>query len=634
MAAGGAVDQIKARLDIVDVVSEAVTLKKAGKSLKGLCPFHIEKTPSFIVFPETGTWHCFGCGEGGDMFGFVMRSQSVDFGEALKLLAARAGVELEIHERGPSGGGDLMARLYAANEAASAYFCSMLAGPAGAHVRSYLEGRGVSKESVEQFQLGFAPDIGSGLAHHLLQEGFGRVELLEAGLSGENESGGLYDRFRTRLIFPIRDVAGKIIGFGGRALAKESQPKYLNTPQTPLFDKGGSLYALDRARHEIRRTGQVVIVEGYMDALMAHQYGFTNVVAALGTAVTDRQLSLVKRWASELCFALDPDAAGQEATTRGLSVAMGAMERTATPVPTWKGFIDYVYKLKTNIKIISLPAGRDPDEVIKANPSEWSDLVKAALPVQDFFLERMRGRHDLSTAEGKAAAVDEAMAVIGDIPEPVQQAHYVQRLAHIVGVEESILLQQVRRQGRGRPSREQIMPARGRGGRPAAEAEGYCLALILKEPSLLDSEPRIRADHFGNQAYREILSMVVQYISTEKGAVEASPLVEWLKGEVDGALLETLDHVLEIESKEPVQFEGPLDKIYKAAALRLLADKLEVRRQQLAAMLAAKEDESDSVDDLEVARLLSDVMQGEHELMLLGGILPLRAIHKEVRNGG
>jgi DNA primase len=628
--AGGSVDQIKARLDIVDVVSEAMVLKKAGKSLKGLCPFHMEKTPSFIVFPETGTWHCFGCGEGGDMFSFVMRRQNVDFGEALKLLAARAGVELETPERAQLGDGDHIARLYAANEAACRYFHSMLAGPAGSQVRAYVEGRGVSSESTEQFQLGFAPDSGSGLAHHLLQEGYGRSEVLEAGLAGEGESGGLYDRFRGRLIFPIRDSAGKIIGFGGRALAKDAQPKYLNSPQTPLFDKGGTLYAVDRAKAEIRRTGQAVIVEGYMDALMAHQYGFTNVIAALGTAITERQLSLIKRWASELYFALDPDAAGQEATARGLSVAMGALDRAATPVPTWKGFVDYVYKLKTNIKIISLPGGRDPDEVIKADPSQWAELVKSALPVQDFFMERVRHRHDLSTAEGKAAAVEESMSVIGDIPEPVQQAHYVQRLASMVGVDETILLQQVRRQRQRRPEGQS-----GAAAKPTpvvgTDLESYCIALILKEPALLEREPKLEGKLFGNPAYREILRLVVEYASTTEA--DGNELVEWLRGQLSGPLQQLLEQLLAMESQQPVQFQGPLDKAYEAAAVNLMLGSLSLRRQQLEALSSSSDVEGETVDAADLDRMWLEIAIEAHRLDRLGSILPLRAIHKEVRNG-
>ncbi len=630
--AGDVVDQIKARLDLVDVVSEKVLLKKAGKTLKGLCPFHVEKTPSFIVFPETGTWHCFGCGAGGDLFNFVMQSEKLGFAEALAMLAARSGVELPKGQR-ESHSDDSLGKLYAVNEAAANHFRAMLDSPAGTHARNYLQERAIFTESVEQFQLGFAVDAGAGLAHHLLQQGFGRSEILEAGLAGENESGGLYDRFRGRLIFPIRDAAGKLVGFGGRGLSKDARPKYLNSPQTPIFDKGGCLYAVDRARQEIRQTGQAVIVEGYVDALMAHQHGYRNVVAALGTAVTDRQLSLLKRWASELCFALDPDEAGQEATARGLTVAMGALERTATPIPTWKGLVDYVYKLKTAIKIIGLPSGRDPDEVIRQDPARWRQLVQEAVPVEEFFLERVRRRHDLSTASGKAAAVEEAMAVIGEIPEPVQQAHYVQRLSSMVGIEESILLQQVRQRRRHRPA-EARTAARGGGGQTEADLEAYCLAVILKSPALLKREPRLKEEHFINPAYREIFRRISEHPQAGKEELQATEMLEWLRAEPEGPLRETLEELLTMQSQHPVRFLDQLEEAYKSAAVSLVLSGLQLRKQQIEEAWASREADWDAAEIAALERAEYEIAVESHKLKLLGDTKPLRSIHKEVRHGG
>jgi len=620
------VEDIKARLDIADIVSEKVVLKKAGKSLKGLCPFHVEKTPSFIVFPETGTWHCFGCGEGGDAFTFVMRSQNLEFGEALSILAARAGVELAPTQPGQKRIDEGLERLYAANEAASAYFRRMLEGPAGARAREYLERREISKDSIESFHLGFAPDAGAGLAHHMLQQGFGRDEVLRAGLVGESESGSLYDRFRGRVVFPIWDVVGKLVGFGGRSLAKEVQPKYLNTPQTPVFDKGGCLYAVDRARQEIRGSGRAVIVEGYADALMAHQHGFRNVVASLGTAVTERQISLLRRWATELCFALDPDTAGQEATARGLAVAMDALEHAATPVPTWRGYVEYVYQLKTNIKIIALPEGRDPDELIRQDRSAWERLVREAVPVQDFFLERVRRKHDLTTASGKASAVEEAMGMIGVIPDPVQQAHYVQRLASMVGIEEAILLQQVRRPRQRRAVGTGTEPANV-GPPPIADVEAYCLALLLKEPGLGKLDPELKEEQFANPAYREIFRRV-----KEREAVDAGDLADQIKDGLAEPLIEGLSGLLELQVRYPVHFEAPLDKAYSSVAVALLLRSLSVRKRELEAMRL--DGEAAGVEDMvQLARIETQIARESHRLKLLGGTLPLRAIHKEVRHG-
>jgi len=640
--AGDVVEQIRARLEIADIVSEKVVLKRAGKTLKGLCPFHVEKTPSFIVFPETGTWHCFGCGAGGDLFTFVMRTENLSFPEALARLAARAGVEL--HKEGAGRRNDDRSNaLYEVNEAAVAYFQAMLTGPAGANARGYLRDRGVSDSSMEEFQLGFAPEGGAGLAHHLLQLGFDRSQVLEAGLAVEGDSGGIYDRFRGRLIFPIRDAAGKTVGFGGRGLTKESQPKYLNTSQTPLFDKGGILYAIDRARQEIRRTGQAVIVEGYMDALMAHQHGFRNVVAALGTAVTERQLGLVKRWAAEVCFALDPDEAGQEATARGLAVAMDALERTATPVPDWRGLVRYVHRLKTAIKIIALPAGKDPDEVIREDPHLWPELVRTAIPVEEFLLERIRRKHDLSTAEGKASAVDEAMSIIREIAEPIRQAHYVQRVASMVGVEEAILLQQVRRGWRRglpgaassrRATQEDDRVSDKRAQNSGADLESYCLALVLRRPDLLRTEPRLKAEYFIDPLHREIFQRVVQLCESGREEVSAARLRELLEDEVQGPLREELQQVTSMETEYPIRFQGPTEEAYRSAAVSLILDNLQLRKRQIEEAWKSREGDEDPEQVAALERAEYEIAMESHRLKLLGDTRPLRAIHKEVRHGG
>lgn len=653
-----AIGEIKTRLDVAEVIGDRVALKKAGSTLKGLCPFHSEKTPSFVVFPETGTWKCFGCGEGGDIFGFVMKSENVDFREALRVLAARAGVELQPgrprEEKGESE------TLYEVNAAAASHFRSMLDGPAGSRAREYLKGRAITPDSIDQFAIGYAPDAGAGLAHHLIQAGYERSLVLQAGLAGENESGGLYDRFRNRIVFPIRDVAGRVLGFGGRGMAADAQPKYLNTPQTPVFDKGGNLYAVDRAKDEIRRTGQAVIVEGYMDAIMAHQHDFRNVVASLGTSVTDRQISQLKRWASELLFALDPDVAGQEATARGLAVAMEALDREATPVPSWRGFVDYVYRLKTTIKIIDLPPGRDPDDLIRESPEDWKARVRDAAPVQDFFLERVRRKHDLTSAAGKSAAAGEAMAVIGQIPDPVQQAHYVQKLASLLAVDERVLLQQARASGRrsGRQvpgaSRDSLRrgapptgpgpdvspppagqsrsssPQRGHG----IDAEAYCLALLLREPSLAESGPKVDVEHFQNPVFRELYSRLLQYLQAGQSDASTAPAVEKLRDDLEGALRDGLERVLEMEDRFPALFDGPRDKAYRSAAVTILLNNLALRRRQLEAMQSEVGPESDPKEFERLVRMQHQMAQEAHRIHLLGVTVPeLRFRHKEVRYG-
>ena len=321
--ADSAIEEIKRRLDIVDVVGQTVDLKRAGKSFKGLCPFHAEKTPSFTVSPERGTFHCFGCGEGGDVFSFVQRRDNLDFREALQELANRAGVELE---RGSASRPDPAERaerdrLHALLSAAADFYRAELAGPRGGNARAYVESRGLTAETIDAFGLGYAEPSGRALERHLLAAGFTHEEAVKAGALGQADDGRTYDGFRDPLVFPIRDAEGRAIGFGGRALRADQQPKYLNSPQTELFDKGANLYALDRAAAAIREARRAIVVEGYMDALVAHQHGFRNVVATLGTAIGERHIQILRRLASEVVLALDADAAGVRAAIRGFEVA-------------------------------------------------------------------------------------------------------------------------------------------------------------------------------------------------------------------------------------------------------------------------------------------------------------------------
>jgi DNA primase len=436
--AASPVEEVKARVDLVDLIGSTVALRQSGRSYRGLCPFHSEKTPSFYVFPETQTWKCFGCAAGGDAFSFLMQRDNLEFGEALRELAARAGVTLESHVDPVRQEAD--DRLRRANEAAALYYHALLMQqPAGQAARRYVEGRGVTTETCERFTLGYAPDGGSALREHLAGAGFTTEDLLAAGLAVERDegSGVIRDRFRHRLMFPIRDPQGRTIGFGGRTLTPDGIPKYLNSPQTALFEKGSVLYALDQARETIRAERRAVIVEGYLDAVMAHQGGFRNVVAALGTAVGDRQLGPLGRISDEIVFALDPDAAGDSATLRSLVVAREALASTV-PVPTRRG-IRYQATARCTLRVVQLPDGKDPDELIRVDPGRWRELIATALPVLDFLFDRLPYQHDLASPQGKTAAVEELVPALRDLADPIERAHYVQRLAQVVGVPENAI---------------------------------------------------------------------------------------------------------------------------------------------------------------------------------------------------
>ena len=436
--AASPVEEVKARVDLVDLIGSTVALRQAGRSYRALCPFHSEKTPSFYVFPETQTWKCFGCGAGGDAFSFVMQRDNLEFGEALRDLAARAGVELESRVDPERQEAD--DRLRRANEATALYYHALLMQqPAGQAARRYLEGRGVTAETCERFTLGYAPDGGSALREHLAGAGFTTEDLLAAGLVVERDegSGVVRDRFRHRLMFPIRDPQGRTIGFGGRTLTPDGIPKYLNSPQTPLFEKGSVLYALDQARETIRAERRAVIVEGYLDAVMAHQGGFRNVVAALGTAVGERQLGPLGRLSDEIVFALDPDAAGDNATLRSLVVAREALA-SQVPVPTRRG-IRYQATARCTLRVVQLPDGKDPDELIRVDPARWRELIATALPVLDFLFDRLPFQYDLASPQGKTAAVEELVPALRDLADPIERAHYVQRLARVVGLPETAI---------------------------------------------------------------------------------------------------------------------------------------------------------------------------------------------------
>jgi len=482
-----AVDEIKARADLVDVVSEQVSLRKSGRSYKGLCPFHAEKTPSFYVFPETQTWHCFGaCGTGGDVFSFVMKQQNLDFPETLRLLARRAGVELSPARPQDAEQQKQVDKLFEVNAAATAYYHNLLLrADVAEYARAYVAARGLSEETLRRFQLGFAPDAWRSLSDHLLQRGYARGELLELGLIIARDDGGYYDRFRNRLVIPIRDSRGRVVGFGGRILG-EGQPKYLNSPQSPLFNKSHLLYGLDLAKGAIRAQGEVVVVEGYMDVMQAHQAGFGNVVASMGTALTEHQLGLLKRLTKKYVLALDPDLAGDQGTLRGLTVARQTLDRETVPVPTAKGWIRYESRLDADIRIVTLPKGQDPDDLIREAPEQWRLLVERSIPIVDYYFQVVTSDLDLGEAKGKSEAVRRLSPVISEIRDEVERTHYVQKLARMIRVDETTVRRQLRvktpvtsRQGQPKETE----PPRHT---PVFALEEYCLAVLLRRPEYLD----------------------------------------------------------------------------------------------------------------------------------------------------
>src|SRR4030043_2178196 len=350
------IDEIKSRLDIVEVISSYIKLQKAGANYRAVCPFHSEKKPSFFVSPARQIWHCFGCSKGGDMFGFVKEIEGVEFGDALRILAQRAGVELKRQTKEYKEFQTERERLYEICDLATRFFEKQLAeSKTGKEAKQYLLDRGITKESLEKWRVGYAPDVWQGLADFLSSRNYSQEEIKKAGVGLSSEKGSFYDRFRGRIIFPIFDLNSQVVGFGGRVFKEKDKKeiaKYVNTPQTILYDKSRILYGLDKAKVEIRKKDFCILVEGYVDLIMVFQAGFENAVATSGTALTPLQLKTLKRYSDNLLTAFDMDVAGEAATKRGIDLAQ------------IHGF---------NVKVIVLPEGMDPADLVLKDVKAWEE---------------------------------------------------------------------------------------------------------------------------------------------------------------------------------------------------------------------------------------------------------------------
>lgn len=564
------VDDIKARLDIVETVSGYVSLQKSGRYFKALCPFHTEKTPSFIVNTQRQSWRCFGaCATGGDAFSFVMRMEGLDFGEALRLLARKVGVELS-----REGGGDRNEALHRINQVATRFYQDVLSSAQGQQARAYLQGRGVSEEAISKFELGLSPEGWDGLKSHLLTLGLTEEQAVQAGLLHRAESGNTFDFFRGRLMFPIHDRSGRVAGFGARALddpsagsperrsptiddqrgrtGHSSTPKYLNTSSTPIFDKRNTLYGLHLADGAIRAQKTGIVVEGYMDVVAAHQYGYGNVVASMGTALTEQQVSQLRSLAADFVLALDPDAAGQEATLRSLESSWRIFERQA--VDDRRRSVGLLYQREPlSLRIASLPAGRDPDTLIREDAQEWERLTREAVPVVDFCISAVASRFDLSTPQGKTQVV-EVLAPMITSADPIEQEHYVGKLAVELRVSEEALKASIGRLRTGGPQRDRRrsgakppeVSASALSAHPESSLEDYALALLLRRPELKELARGFSPEHFHKAEDREVFTLWI-----------GSSTMDDLRGSLDGSLHGHLAYLTQMElvSTDPQKSE-------------------------------------------------------------------------------
>jgi DNA primase len=573
-----AVAEIRDRIDIVDLVQTYVpSLKKAGRNHKGLCPFHQEKTPSFIVFPDSQNFHCFGCGKGGDLFTFFMLVENIEFRDALKDLASRAGVTLDMAAPPPPEHEDQRNRLIEVNELAATFFHHILTNARqGEPGRQVIAQRGVSQDMVNRFKLGFAPESWDSLLNFFASREIPAEVVFEAGLAQERDSGGYYDRFRNRLMFPIRDRDGSVIGFGGRAMG-DGIPKYLNSPQTPVFDKSTVVYALDMAREPIRKAGEVVIVEGYMDCIAAHQFGYENVVASMGTALTESQVQAVKRGADRIVLALDSDAAGQMATIRGIETMRDALDADVQPVPDATGIIRFERKLKTEIAVVQLPSGKDPDELIRRSPDAWPGIVASAKPFMDFTIDTLVAPVDLSNARQKSEIVSQIAPLLQQIPDRIVQGHYISLLARKLGLEDRLVLAEVRKANIGRrPS------AQRQGVTPEAvervarrTTEDYVVALFLKHPDLTrDVVARMPIEEIADIRNRELVRVLQD--SSVAGLTPEQIVVA-----LDDELANHAENLLESLEGRPEQFPGQIHRESEEMLMKLGKERYTFLMRQL-----------------------------------------------------
>lgn len=428
-------EDIKAKLDIVTYIQQFTPLKKAGRAYKACCPFHAEKTPSFVVNPDTQTWRCFGaCAEGGDLFNFAMKKHGWSFSEALQELARLAGVDVRPQtpvQKAREEAHDLLRGLV--QVAAALYHQHLLNNQnpdSQATLRYAQEKRGFTLETITRFGIGYAPPGWQNMTEYLVEIGYSQDQIVEAGIAVRSETGRVYDRFRNRLMIPIRDERGRVVGFGARALDPQDTPKYLNSPQTPLFDKSKLLFGLDYAKNSIRDSQTAVIVEGYMDAIQAHQAGFNNVVAQMGTALTETQLKLVApKWAKKIILALDADAAGQNATLRSLEVARQTLQA------------DFTGRLAVDMRILLIDDAKDPDDLIRENPQRWQALVENALPTADFVIEtELAHLPENPSVQEKQNAVQRLLPILLASENTLYTTDNLQKLARRLRVAERDLL--------------------------------------------------------------------------------------------------------------------------------------------------------------------------------------------------
>ena len=566
------IDDIKSRLDIVDVISGYTPLSQSGQRYKSPCPFHQEKTASFMVYPDRQSWHCYGaCSTGGDVFTFVMQMENLDFSETLRRLAEQVGISLSEHQKH-----NPQKDIFEINEEINLFFRNQLDSSSGSTTREYLLDRGINQDSISQFELGYSPKNGTSGLEYLTHKGIDPEKLVEAGVIRKNDYGQYRDWFRGRLIIPIRSPNGDLCGFGSRAI-DDSIPKYLNSGRTAAFDKGKILYGLNFAKKSARSEG-LVIVEGYIDAIIAHQHQFTNVVASMGTALTTEQVSEVRKLTDKVVMALDPDLAGQQATLRSLASSWEVFQKILVDSHIKARNQDTLMfnrRADLELKIVSLPDGLDPDELIRRSPVEWTNLLVNAKPLFEYLLPTIANQMDISSPQGKSRAVEVLFPFIASVTDPLQQDLYFQLLATYLDIPEHTLkanLNNFASQKRY-PSPNAHKPLQQRDPLPVNKAshpeqdpvEEYCLALSVQFPENI-THSGLTAEYFFRPGNRELANQLIQCVDN----TGSSSLPDNFGVDENSALGQLLDHFRDKELP-------PMDSRNRLSILQSTVRRLENR---------------------------------------------------------
>ena len=525
-------EEIRNRCDIVDIISDYVHLKPAGKGFKGLCPFHEEKTPSFMVSPEKQLFHCFGCGEGGNVFNFLMKYEKLSFFEAVKMLAQKSGVPLPVDEEKENILHKKEERLYKLNNLVANYYRECLFRTnQGKKVINYFKKRGINDTSVEKYRLGYAPPGWDALTNFLKKKGYSYEELIKAGIIKKSKIEGKYiDYFRDRIIFPIFNLSGRVIGFGGRVL-DNSLPKYINSPETMIYNKGSNLYSLNFAKEDIRKKNYIIVVEGYTDVLITQQYGFNNMAASLGTALTTKQIDLIKRFTDTVLIAYDADSAGNMATLRSL---------------------DLLVKAGLEIKVIDLPQGFDPaDFLIKKGKKFFQNLIDRSLSLIDYKLKLLYSKYSIKTIEGKVKVIKGIMptlSVMGD--ENELRAQIVKISEELKLTEEAIRIDLVKyKKGLKEFIPSFVNPDSEPGN---TKAEKILIGCMLENEQIARGIlKKLKAKDFSVLMHRQIIAAIEKILEDDK-IVNSQKIIDYLADDKAAKLIS------KILMEENITFEGKI----------------------------------------------------------------------------